>query len=611
MSGVFGQRLARIPRHMLAGAVAALATAALHLAIVTFSRDVLGRFSWSWFARDVVWMVPAGYLTVFAAVSFPLGVVAALLPRGISPRFTAWLWGTLMTFSVLILFPRIHSLAWLVVALALGYQLSRIAAKNPEALVRVTVLGGAALAVGFVALISAFEGRRALVMRRAMDRRPPATANAPNIVLLVWDTARAMSFRLYGYHRETTPFLDSLARKSVVFDLALSTAPWTLPSHAGMLTGQYASAQSGDWNSPIDGAHRTLAEELQTKGYATAAFVSNWLAAGYSAGFHRGFVEYKDTKRTMSEVVLNTTLTQSASLLHAYRVFMRDRWLGGAARSVLRFDFRPYDTYQSHVLKTGAEVTDDFLNWQRGTKSPFFVLLNYSEAHTPNVAPNRDHFAGGATLVDRYDGALWTLDGELRRLTEALRQRGELSRTIIVVTSDHGEQFGEHGLNRHGNSLYLTLLHVPLVIYVPQHPAAGTRFSRVVSLRDLPRTLLDLVGVDSTALPGVALLPRDSAALSTVVPSVAISEVSSGVNDHPRNPTYYGDLMSVVDDSLHVIRDGKGEHHVYAFRRDTAESNDLATDPRVEAWARAHIDSVIRALGLRPPNVRGRTTAGS
>jgi hypothetical protein len=87
-------------------------------------------------------------------------------------------------------------------------------------------------------------------------------------------------------------------------------------------------------------------------------------------------------------------------------------------------------------------------------------------------------------------------------------------------------------------------------------------------------------------------------------PSPAISEVSAGINDQPKNPTNYGDMIAVADDSLHIIRDGKGSYHVYAYRRDYAEVEDLAKDPAVAELARARLDSLIREYGLRVPNAR-------
>lgn len=604
------QRLARIPRHILVGAVAALATAAIHLSVVTFSREVLGNFSWAWYSRDVVWMVPLGYLTVYAFISIPLGILAALLPKGLSTRTTAWLWVTMVAFASLLLYRRVNSWALLILALAVGYQFSQFAARRPETMRRVVTRAGIALAGAFALIIATFEGGSAMSARRAIAAQPTADSTAPNVLLIVWDTARAKSLSLYGYNRATTPFLDSLARHAIVFDRAFVTAPWTLPSHASMLTGQYATAQSGDWASPMDRTHRTLAEDLRDHGYATGAFVANWLATGYATGLHRGFVRYEDTQRSFGEVMLNTTLTQSTVVQKTYAMLTVARWYGEAVRTLVRFNWRPASAYQEHAWKSAAQVTDGFLRWQGSTKAPFFAFLNYGEAHDPHRAPARDRFNGGATLEDRYDGALWSLDREVQRLVAELERRGQLARTIIVLTSDHGEQFNDNGLNGHGNSLYLTLLHVPLVIYAPQHPAAGDRVAHVVSLRDLPRTLLDLAGISDTSLPGTALLPRDSASLARLTPSPAISEVSSGIRDQPKNPTYYGDLKSVVGDSLHVIRDGKGEYQVFAYRRDSAEVTNLARDRQVAHWARSHIDSLVQAFGLRPPNARTRRAGG-
>lgn len=601
-------RIARIPQHILVGAVVALATAALHLGIVSFGRDVLGQFSWAWNSREVIWMLPLGYLVVYACISIPLAVLAALMPNGVSVRATAWIWGTLMTFSLLLLFQRIHSAAWLVLSIAVGYQLSRVAANRPKAATHAVARAGIALAMLFAVLITAFEGRRALQARHAMKSLPSARSDAPNVILIVWDTARAKNLSLYGYERRTTPFLDSLARQAVVFDRAFATAPWTLPSHASMFTGQYATAQSGDRMSPMDGTHRTLAEELRSQGYATGAFVANLTYTYYSTGLHRGFTRYEDRKRTFGQVSLHTTLTQSTAIQAAYRRITRDRWYGAAVRALLSFDWRPeYDRFLTQAYKSGAEVTRDFLSWEARTERPFFAFLNYFEAHSPHNAPDRGRF-GGAKLIDQYDGALFSLDRELARLVKELERRGELARTIIVVTSDHGEQFDDHGLKGHANSLYLELLHVPLVIYAPQHSAIGQRDLRVVSLRDLPRTILGVAGIANSTIPGAMLVQSESTGPDTAKPSPAIAEVSKGINDNPRNPTYHGDLTAVVDDSLHVIRDGQGKHHVYAYQRDPFAVHDLAVDAGMAAWASAHIDSLVRAFGLRSPNAARGTT---
>ena len=110
-----------------------------------------------------------------------------------------------------------------------------------------------------------------------------------NVILVVLDTVRADRLGLYGYSRNTTPNLDGLARRGVVFDRAFSTAPWTAPSHASLFTGRWPHELSVGWNRPLDGASPTLAEFLRAQGYATAGFVANTTYCSYETGLARGF----------------------------------------------------------------------------------------------------------------------------------------------------------------------------------------------------------------------------------------------------------------------------------------------------------------------------------
>jgi arylsulfatase A-like enzyme len=593
---MIAQRLARIPQHVLVGAVAALATAALHLVTVTFTREELGEFTWSWYGRDVIWMVPLGYVTVFSLISIPLGLLAALLPHGVGIRATAWLWSTLASFSVLLLFPRVLSVAWLVVAIGIGAQASRLLARRPDATKRAVGRAGIALAAVFVAMTLLSEGPGAYRAHRAIDSRPAASPNAPNILLLVWDTVRAKNISLYGHARRTTPFLDSLARHAIVFDRAFATASWTLPSHASMFTGQYATRTNAERESPLDRTHRTLAEELRDHGYVTAGFVANLKFTTRNTGLHRGFTHYEDTRRTLREVILHTTLTQSTAVQRAYTLISRDSWYGEAARALLRFDWRP-DTpkFQKRVFKSGTDVTSDFLRWQARTPEPFFVFLNYMEAHDPQLAPDQARFNAGKTRLDRYDGALYSLDRELERVVSELDRRGVLARTTIVLTSDHGEQFGEHDLIDHGNSLYAQVLHVPLVIYVPHLRDSGLHVSRVVSLRDLSRTILALAGITNSSLPGTMIMPPNPTSAAVLPASPAIAELRSLMGAD------FDDMTAAIDDSLHVIREGSADHSVFAYPKDIDEVDDLARDPRIAQWARSRIDSLVLQFGLRQP----------
>jgi arylsulfatase A-like enzyme len=282
-----------------------------------------------------------------------------------------------------------------------------------------------------------------------------------------------------------------------------------------------------------------------------------------------------------------------------YVRLVKQRWYGGALRELLRFNWRPFDTYQAHSEKPAVSVTAEFIDWQASVRRPYFAMLNYMEAHSGVAFPTRAMFGAGAKRQDEYDGAIWWLDHELRALISHLQQRGELEQTIIIVTSDHGEQFGEHGLNGHGNSLYSLELHVPLVMYAPSRLPGGVRISRAVSLRDIARTVQELTNVQAEVLPGSSL-----AALATspqTETSPVIAQLSRSHNHPPRQPLYWGDMISVFDDSVHVIRDGRGTIQAYAYRSDVGEKKNLAQDPAHRAMAVQRLeDTIRRGLGQLP-----------
>jgi arylsulfatase A-like enzyme len=183
-----------------------------------------------------------------------------------------------------------------------------------------------------------------------------------------------------------------------------------------------------------------------------------------------------------------------------------------------------------------------------------------------------------------------------------MARRGVLDRTIVVVVSDHGEGFGEHGLSGHGKSLYRTELHVPLMIRYPARVPGGARVTTAISLRDLPATLLDLAAQDeeSGTFPGVSLakLWRNEATSTSPV----VSEVSAGINTEPNEPVSRGAMASVFDATGHYIRNGDGVEEWYAYRTDPGE-----TDDRVKRGDRRDSLPAYRALlGALGTNIRKR-----
>ena len=597
----------RTLRVLLVAAASALLTAGLHLTVTTVDRDLLGHFSWMWWTRDQLWVTPLSYLVVFTALAVPVALLHLVAPRRLSLPLVASGYLGLTTLSVLLLFDRIATWAWLLVALGVAVQGYRwLGAQAGERLtVRLATTTLAIFGVGFLVLGGGSYWRGAARERSAMAALASPRPDAPNVLLLILDTVRAQEFGLYGSPLATTPALDARARDGLVFDRAYSTAPWTLPSHASMFTGRYASQQSGDWANPMDGTHVTLAEILRDRGYATGGFVANLISTGYRTGLARGFIRYEDVERSFAEVMHNTTLAQSVAVAGAWRTWRESRWLGGALRQLATFDLRPNGNYTSHERKNAEEVVRDFLRWRSEVAPrPFFAFLNLFDAHGPYMPPPpyREMFEPTGLALGRYRGAIRYMDDQIDALLDTLEQQGVLQNTIVVITSDHGELFGEHRLTGHGNALYLPQLHVPLVILAPGRVPAGVRVAASVSLRDLPATILDAAGVApaDVGMPGTSLL-RLARGEAGVVPSRVIAEVNAGINDDPQNPTARADLKTAVDDTLHAIATSRGELEAYAHAVDPDELHDVARDAARRARLAAWVDRMLDSVGVQWP----------
>ena len=280
----------------------------------------------------------------------------------------------------------------------------------------------------------------------------------------------------------------------------------------------------------------------------------------------------------------------------------------------------------------------EFLDWvDRRTDRPFFGFINYIDAHSPYLPPtpydtafNRgvdqerlsEQYVAGVTRVfgpgpipsnllteylDGYDGSLRYQDAQIDSLLNALERRGRLKNTIVVLTSDHGEHFGEHGLIQHGNSLFLPLLHVPLVVWAPGLVPGGLRIGAPTSLRNLAATLLDLARVEASSIPGQSLARLWGPDSLDVPPDTLLSEADwhPSLSKFPPSPLLEGSLRSLLVDSLHYIRRSDGVEELYHLGRDFLEARNLAGAPQYRAAlldARGKLEAVTR--GLPGPTVR-------
>ena len=428
---------------------------------------------------DFPWSVPAGHVLLLLVPGVILAVFTRLFPRTVSVRVGSWLLATIGLWSALLRLP-LYGICTLFLAAGLGRPISAAIpgwlVQRPRA--RRSLAGLVGLLIALAVLSS---GRRAIREHLAVAALPAPPSQARNVLLIVWDTVRASSLSLHGYPRDTTPNLVRWARQGIHHELALSAAPWTFPSHTCFLSGQWPYQLNSQWNHTLDASVPTLAEHLAKRGYQTAGFVANVNYCGYETGLDRGFIHYEDYALTPRSLLSRT---------------IAGNWI--LRNLVSRGDFRDHKwtRYQS---RDARGITDAFLGWlgRRRQDRPFFAFLNYFDAHDPYLPPaeyegrfgirpttardyqflvdlsqTKSNLAVRDILMARdcYDDCIAFLDDQLGRLLDKLQGQGLLDNTLVIITSDHGESFGVHGLFGHGGSLYLDEVAVPLVILCPGAP---------------------------------------------------------------------------------------------------------------------------------------------
>ena len=443
------------------------------------------------------WNDWAGWLTNYWMVSLlllGLGQVLGLREMGVAGQL-----GARLDVASLLL------AAFLLGSAAAGVFLGR-RFQVPFAPLRYGAIGGAALmCVAGYAL-----GRPATVGVDAASRVLAETAR-PNILLIVMDTVHAAHLTVYGYERDTTPNLRDLARDSMVYANAISTSDITLTSHASLFTGMYPSwhgaycdPQNAAYGRAVSNRYPTLAELLRSGGYQTTGVAANlYLRADF--GLERGFDRFR--------------IPRPVPLLAAENAYMLRR--GMRRKLSLLFDTAQFD----RLYALGEDInTELFAELAARSKpdTPAFIFVNYMDAHFPYVPPapydiqypgrrsamTQDDLEAEQKIlvsgngvapgyrphcVSQYDGGIAYVDHQVGEVVKWLKRRGSYDNTMIVVTSDHGEAFGERHRVGHANSPYQNLLHVALVVKYPHQAHRGTE-SRPVSLTDVAPTILETVG---------------------------------------------------------------------------------------------------------------------
>ncbi len=538
-----------------------------------------------------VWMAPVADVFLFSAAAVVLLMAARLNRRLASPAVPLALFTFLSYASVLFLVGGLHGAARILLAAGLAVQTTRLILPRRRTFESAAIRAGRWMtaATSLVALYAIVAP--AIAERRAIAALPPApAAGRPNIVLLILDTVRAANLGLYGYRYPTAPVLDRLARSAIVFERAIAPAPWTMPSHASMFTAKDPHALTADWQTPLDDRFPTIAEVLKAHGYVTAGFVANSYYAGSPSGLGRGFVHFEDYAMSFGEMLNSASLGE---LILAGRVH---------STNTLR---RLVGNNQMLGRKSAEEVRQAFARWvaSRPADRPFFAFLNFFDAHSPYYPPQpfassflRRDLQGDPTPMSAYDGVVAYLDYQIGLLLDDLAAAGLDKNTAIIITADHGELFGEHGLYHHGNSLYLELLNVPLIISDPAHASGGRRVATPVTLKDLPATMLDIAGVSGPPMLEGRSLSRfwNPLVSEPSDQSVAVlSEVRAGIRSPRTEPVAKGDMLSLIGFGMHYIRNGDHSEELFDLGADPAEQFNLATRP-------AHREMIQRFRGLGP-----------
>jgi arylsulfatase A-like enzyme len=557
--------------------------------------------------RHFVWLVPLVNMALFSGLGLALVMAIRLWPRRLR-----WLSPRLIVTAALL--PalgqagrHIYIEAWFLLSLGMAVRivpfLERDSTRTRRWLVRTLPV-----LLGLVSLQSLWLFGNDQWKQWREDHRALPPAGSPNVLLVVLDTVRADHLSLYGYSRPTTPNLERFAQRGVRFDRARSAAPWTLASHANMFTGLWPHELGLQWTCPLSSDVPTLAEHLQTLGYATAGFAGNTFYCSYDSGLDRGFTHYQDyVLDKLSAVRTVHSINESLKI----------------ASKVLPISVLLQKDLSQGKRKHASVVNQEFGDWlteRPDPRRPFFAFLNYIDAHAPYLLPpgvpyrfgrapqtdaafqllandwtsadKRGMTDAAVTLArDSYDNCLAYIDDQLGALIDDLEGKHLLDNTLVIITADHGEGLGEHQLFEHGESLYRHEIRVPLLVLPPRgrnsFPDSVTEF---VSLRSIATTIATFVspGVRSP-FPGRSLLALAPSTSTPAPPSDAfaqtalvLSELATPNPSDPnrgRSPAYRGSLVSLAeDDYVYIHNRGDGAEELYNERDDPNEIMNLALD---------------------------------
>ncbi|MEL7061933.1 MAG: sulfatase [Acidobacteriota bacterium] len=315
-------------------------------------------------------------------------------------------------------------------------------------------------------------------------------AEQPSVILVSIDTLRADRLGTYGHPRDTSPEIDAFARRAVLFEQTMAHAPSTLLSHAALFTSRWPQHHGASHirNLPLSDRLTTLAEVFADAGYATAAFHAGAQLAP-EFGLEQGFEVYDTVDRHRF----------AANVTAAFD------WLD--ARDTTRPFFLFLHTYEVHHPYTPD--AENLARFDEGYDGPLPDAISVDLLRRINAGVVPIDAADLAHIEATYAAEIRSMDTAFGELLRGLEARDLLTDAVLALTSDHGEEMGEHGdVGWHSITLYQEMLHVPWLLKLPEDRGAGRRVETVVASIDIAPTLLDVAGVEQPrGFNGRSVLP--------------------------------------------------------------------------------------------------------
>lgn len=386
----------------------------------------------------------------------------------------------------------------------------------------------------------------------------PAAPHRPNLLLIVVDTLRPDHLGCYGHTRDTSPALDSLAAGGYRFQRAYSTAPWTMSSVASMFTGLYPGSHGVTSVSNLPGEALTLAEILQSRGYATAGVVSH-VVLGRQYDFDQGFEQYEEVVREPAHFDISTGRVTGRAV-----EFLEGLSAGERPFFLFAHYFDPHYNYLPHEEVDFAPPRVGRLD---GTET-----IKRLRAMSGDLTPEEVAF-----IRALYDEEIRHTDDGIGRLLARLGELELDDDTWVIVAADHGEEFLTHGWLGHTRTLYEELVRVPLIVRPPGGLAQPRVLLRPVTLASLPATLLELAGGDAS------LFRFQAGSLAPLLDgegddrSGAIFAEVDFVPIYADNWVKRAHKKTLITERLKLIRDDfSGRLELYDLQEDPGEVHDLA-----------------------------------